>query len=133
MLDQMIRASKELRRLNDALDVVSEQVDGIKSTVKQNVVLSIVIGSVVAVLLLLCWCLRRKYYTPTRIISKRDYERAKSKMERRTQDIKGDNIPSFPVKLNASSETRSTHQDELIEDVEMELIRKSHVKNDITG
>lgn len=114
------------RILNEALDIVNEQIDGVKSTVKSNVTLSIVIGSVVLALLLLCWYIQRKYSTPKRIISKKDYEREQQKLKEDNKDRDGTSV-NFPVKLNDSSETKDTQQDEEIgesEGVEVELRRK---------
>ena len=70
-----------------AKETASETISGLKRTVQENMILSIVLACVVFILLVLCCYLRRKYSRQAQVITQRDYNRLLKKRQERSRQM----------------------------------------------
>ena len=70
-----------------AKETAAETISGLKRTVQENMILSIVLASVVFILLVLCCYLRRKYSRQAQVITQRDYNRLLKKRQERSRQM----------------------------------------------
>lgn len=73
--------------LQDAKNMANDTYNGLKRTVMDNMVLSIVLASAVLALLILCCYLRRKYTRSAQVVSKREYKKLLRERKRREMEI----------------------------------------------
>ena len=70
-----------------AKETASDTISGLKRSVQENMILSIVLACVVFILLVLCCYLRRKYSRQAQVITQRDYNRLLKKREERSRQM----------------------------------------------
>jgi hypothetical protein len=73
--------------LQDAKNMANDTYNGLKRTVMDNMVLSIVLASAVLALLILCCYLRRKYTRSAQVVSKREYKKLLRERKRREMEM----------------------------------------------
>mmetsp|Transcript_3049 Transcript_3049/g.5696 ORF Transcript_3049/g.5696 Transcript_3049/m.5696 type:complete len:254 (+) Transcript_3049:224-985(+) len=72
--------------LEDAKNMANETYNGLKRTVMDNMVLTIVLASAVLALLILCCYLRRKYTRSAQVVSRREYNQLLRNRKRREME-----------------------------------------------
>jgi len=75
------------RLLNETIDNAKEKALGMKRTVQDNMVLSIVLASTVFALLILCCYLKRKYSRSAQVISRREYKKLLKDRQKRQEEL----------------------------------------------
>ena len=121
-----------LTAVEDAKEVASTTFTGLKTTVQNNTILSIVLASVVLILLLFCCYIRRKYKREAQIVTRREYNqllkkreargeftKERSQLEDQERDRMRENELNKRARRSVQSEARRSRQQEGAEVVEM--------------